>query len=298
MHSVTGNTYTFIKGWGGSFLQVIKMLITSRVKDEMDCLTFVCAGQCQSSAAREDQRCLHPPTVHHRRHEADADREHHRPGCKTRLYKATFSFRWKPSIDFETCWFKMLLPPFSGAELVWWWAAESRPHTVFGQTSGRLPDRRTFSLPGLWAEIDGCQGHQEVLFLFLFLHLPPPIFSFSCGNILFVFVYTGTSSMRKRRRLWWSTTSSWRHTLPTESLCLMAFPPRRLQLTRKRLLKLSKAHPYRHLNLFWHWPILPLSPQSLLAGMNRFLSLLEITFRRDPNNFRPRINKLNSIKVQ
>uniref|UniRef100_A0A3Q3Q7N1 ATP-binding cassette, sub-family E (OABP), member 1 n=1 Tax=Monopterus albus TaxID=43700 RepID=A0A3Q3Q7N1_MONAL len=37
-------------------------------------------------------------------------------------------------------------------------------------------------------------------------------------------------------------------------------------------------------------------PQGLLAGMNRFLSLLEITFRRDPNNFRPRINKLNSIK--
>lgn len=35
----------------------------------------------------------------------------------------------------------------------------------------------------------------------------------------------------------------------------------------------------------------------LLAGMNKFLSLLEITFRRDPNNFRPRINKLNSIKV-
>lgn len=41
-----------------------------------------------------------------------------------------------------------------------------------------------------------------------------------------------------------------------------------------------------------------LSPQSLLAGMNRFLSLLEITFRRDPNNFRPRINKHNSIKVR
>ncbi|XP_040887721.1 ATP-binding cassette sub-family E member 1-like [Toxotes jaculatrix] len=39
------------------------------------------------------------------------------------------------------------------------------------------------------------------------------------------------------------------------------------------------------------------TPQGLLAGMNRFLSLLEITFRRDPNNFRPRINKLNSIKV-
>uniref|UniRef100_A0A3Q2QNP1 ATP-binding cassette, sub-family E (OABP), member 1 n=1 Tax=Fundulus heteroclitus TaxID=8078 RepID=A0A3Q2QNP1_FUNHE len=40
------------------------------------------------------------------------------------------------------------------------------------------------------------------------------------------------------------------------------------------------------------------TPQGLLAGMNRFLSLLEITFRRDPNNFRPRINKLNSIKVR
>lgn len=38
------------------------------------------------------------------------------------------------------------------------------------------------------------------------------------------------------------------------------------------------------------------SPQSLLAGMNRFLELLEITFRRDPNNFRPRINKANSVK--
>uniref|UniRef100_H3B017 ATP-binding cassette sub-family E member 1 n=1 Tax=Latimeria chalumnae TaxID=7897 RepID=H3B017_LATCH len=38
------------------------------------------------------------------------------------------------------------------------------------------------------------------------------------------------------------------------------------------------------------------SPQTLLAGMNKFLSQLEITFRRDPNNFRPRINKHNSIK--
>lgn len=37
-------------------------------------------------------------------------------------------------------------------------------------------------------------------------------------------------------------------------------------------------------------------PQSLLNGMNKFLSLLGITFRRDPNNFRPRINKKNSVK--
>lgn len=39
------------------------------------------------------------------------------------------------------------------------------------------------------------------------------------------------------------------------------------------------------------------APQTLLAGMNRFLELLEITFRRDPNNFRPRINKPQSVKV-
>ena len=38
------------------------------------------------------------------------------------------------------------------------------------------------------------------------------------------------------------------------------------------------------------------APQSLLSGMNRFLQLLEISFRRDPNNFRPRINKRNSVK--
>lgn len=38
------------------------------------------------------------------------------------------------------------------------------------------------------------------------------------------------------------------------------------------------------------------TPQSLLNGMNRFLELLGITFRRDPNNFRPRINKYSSVK--
>ncbi|KAJ3309837.1 Fe-S cluster-binding ribosome biosynthesis protein [Boothiomyces sp. JEL0838] len=37
-------------------------------------------------------------------------------------------------------------------------------------------------------------------------------------------------------------------------------------------------------------------PESLLSGMNTFLKALEITFRRDPTNFRPRINKLESVK--
>lgn len=38
------------------------------------------------------------------------------------------------------------------------------------------------------------------------------------------------------------------------------------------------------------------SPQMLLSGMNKFLSSLQVTFRRDPTNYRPRINKLDSIK--
>jgi ATP-binding cassette subfamily E protein 1 len=38
------------------------------------------------------------------------------------------------------------------------------------------------------------------------------------------------------------------------------------------------------------------APQSLLTGMNRFLENLKITFRRDPTNYRPRINKDGSIK--
>jgi ABC-type proline/glycine betaine transport system ATPase subunit len=35
-------------------------------------------------------------------------------------------------------------------------------------------------------------------------------------------------------------------------------------------------------------------PESLLTGCNSFLKNLDVTFRRDPTNFRPRINKSNS----
>lgn len=38
------------------------------------------------------------------------------------------------------------------------------------------------------------------------------------------------------------------------------------------------------------------APESLINGMNKFLKDLDITFRKDPTNFRPRINKLASIK--
>lgn len=38
------------------------------------------------------------------------------------------------------------------------------------------------------------------------------------------------------------------------------------------------------------------SPQAVVPGMNTFLQQLNITFRRDPSNFRPRINKMDSVK--
>jgi len=40
------------------------------------------------------------------------------------------------------------------------------------------------------------------------------------------------------------------------------------------------------------------APESLITGMNKFLMMMEITFRRDPTNFRPRINKYQSQKDQ
>ncbi|KAF2272565.1 hemin import ATP-binding protein hmuV [Westerdykella ornata] len=36
------------------------------------------------------------------------------------------------------------------------------------------------------------------------------------------------------------------------------------------------------------------APESLLTGCNKFLQNLDVTFRRDPNSYRPRINKFNS----
>lgn len=36
------------------------------------------------------------------------------------------------------------------------------------------------------------------------------------------------------------------------------------------------------------------SPMTVVEGMNKFLKILGITFRRDTNNYRPRINKMNS----
>jgi len=36
------------------------------------------------------------------------------------------------------------------------------------------------------------------------------------------------------------------------------------------------------------------TPEPMVSGMNRFLKLMDITFRRDPTNYRPRINKMES----
>lgn len=38
------------------------------------------------------------------------------------------------------------------------------------------------------------------------------------------------------------------------------------------------------------------SPAGLVDGFNSFLKQLDVTFRRDPANFRPRVNKKGSIK--
>jgi len=38
------------------------------------------------------------------------------------------------------------------------------------------------------------------------------------------------------------------------------------------------------------------SPVDMISGMNKFLQMMDITFRRDPTNFRPRINKQASVK--
>ena len=40
------------------------------------------------------------------------------------------------------------------------------------------------------------------------------------------------------------------------------------------------------------------TPQGSVTGMNAFLKLLDITFRRDPTNWRPRINKHRSVLDQ
>lgn len=37
-------------------------------------------------------------------------------------------------------------------------------------------------------------------------------------------------------------------------------------------------------------------PQPLLSGMNSFLKTLKVTYRRDPENYRPRVNKSDSVK--
>lgn len=59
---------------------------------------------------------------------------------------------------------------------------------------------------------------------------------------------------------------------------------------------LSYLRPFLLYTLLLNTDYLFCSPQTLLSGMNRFLASMEITFRRDPTNFRPRVNKLNSVK--
>jgi translation initiation factor RLI1 len=50
--------------------------------------------------------------------------------------------------------------------------------------------------------------------------------------------------------------------------------------------------------MFFSYPSFIHRPEALLTGMNRFLAALDVTFRRDPTNFRPRVNKHKSVKDQ
>jgi hypothetical protein len=93
--------------------------------------------------------------------------------------------------------------------------------------------------------------------------------------------------MPRRRRSSLSTISSWRHTSLTESSCSRANQPFLQRLHRKHKVFSTSICVLNH--RFFR-------PQSLLTGMNQFLASLEITFRRDPTNFRPRVNKMNSLK--
>ena len=38
------------------------------------------------------------------------------------------------------------------------------------------------------------------------------------------------------------------------------------------------------------------APRPMIEGMNAFLKMMNITFRRDNETYRPRINKMNSVK--
>lgn len=98
---------------------------------------------------------------------------------------------------------------------------------------------------------------------------------------------SGSSCMPREPRLSSSTTSSWRPTLPIVSWCSKGHPLLRLRQHRKyHLLEQNRVRTEGR----------PSRPQSLLTGMNQFLASLEITFRRDPTNFRPRVNKAESMK--
>lgn len=196
--------------------------------------------------------------------------------------------------DWESAW-KLwhwhVAPPYPpGSEPVWWWDSESCSNSVFGETGRRLPDWWAFLVPGLGAEADGFPRHQEVR---LSSNICPPsrilqiIYCFSAGS----------SSTQRRQHLLWNMTCQWWKIWPTESSYLREFHPSRPWPTGKSQVNHSVAlfeqcHHDATTSLWFR------RPESLSTGMCRFLQPLGISFRRDPVNSRPRINKPNSNKVR
>ena len=125
---------------------------------------------------------------------------------------------------------------------------------------------------------------------------------------LYLSIHTPSDSfyMQRKLPLWWNMTLSWPLTSQTVSSSSKAHLHLRLMLTgmvtvvvtSTTLPTSSPLHHPSHILPLHHPPhILPHSPTALLLGMNKFLRALEITFRRDSSNFRPRINKKSSVKV-
>lgn len=76
------NGFSQLSKWSQVNTRLIVAVLSFSITVDVCLYLLLSAGQRQSSVAWEDQRRLHSPTVHHRRHEANADREHHRPRRK------------------------------------------------------------------------------------------------------------------------------------------------------------------------------------------------------------------------
>ncbi|CAI5533681.1 unnamed protein product [Closterium sp. Naga37s-1] len=149
-----------------------------------------------------------------------------------------------------------------------------------------LPDRRTLGLPGLRAAHRGGQGHQA-------LHpslptLPPPSPCAASHQPADIYLIDEPSAY-----------------LDSEQRIVAAKVIKRFILHAKKTAFVVEhdfimaTYLADRVIVYEGQPSVDCTartPQSLNSGMNLFLSQLDITFRMDPTNLRPRINKRESVK--